>query len=112
MSEDRTKDLPTSHSFEEKVLARLDAIDSRLASLEKRAHDRDFETKPIWERVLSEFSQMRVDVETHLTNFDRKLDIVNKEMLQLKANHVGLEERLDKVEAQIVPNIIVQGRDF
>jgi hypothetical protein len=102
----------TLHLFEGKVMARLDAIDSRLASLERKDHDRDFETKPMWERVLSEFTQMRTDVDTHLTNFDRKLDIINKEMLQLKADHIGMEGRVSKIELEIHPSVIIQDRGF
>ncbi|HEX8846115.1 MAG TPA: hypothetical protein VF791_15800 [Pyrinomonadaceae bacterium] len=107
MSED-----PTRHLFEEKVLARLDAIDSRLASLEKRAHKRDFETKPIWENLLNAFTKMQAEVDAHLTNFDRKLDVVNKELLQVKADHSGLEKRLEKVEVEMRPDILVQDHQF
>jgi uncharacterized coiled-coil protein SlyX len=112
MSEDKTSDTLKLPTFEEKVLARLDAIDSRLTSLEKKVAARDYETKPIWERVLSELEQMRTDVNTHLSNFDRKLDVMNKELLQAKADQRGLESRIDKVESQVYPNVIVQDRQF
>jgi len=97
MSEDKTAETLHLPSFEEKVLVRLDVVSSRLGALEKRQADRDYETKPIWERVLKEFSEMRTEVNAHLTNFDRKLDVVNKEMLQLKADQRGIESRVTKL---------------
>jgi uncharacterized coiled-coil protein SlyX len=111
MSEDTAETLQLP-SFEEKVLAQLDAINARISSLEQRVAKQDYDTKPIWERVLREFSEMRTEVNTHLTNFDRKLDVVNKEMLQLKADQTGLESRLSKIESQVLPEVIVQNRQF
>jgi predicted nucleic acid-binding Zn-ribbon protein len=103
MSED-----PTRHLFEDKVLARLDAIDARLTVLEKKSSERDYETRPIWERVLNEITQ----INTSLANLDRKLDVMNKELLQLKADNAGLTDRMNKLESQTYPNVIAQERQF
>jgi len=116
MSEDKTRHLP---SFEERVLAQLDNIDSRLAALEQRGAERDLETKPNWERLHKEFGEIRgqfgemhTDVNTYLAMFDRKLDVINKEMLKLKADQLGIEGRVDKIESEVRPQIIVQDRQF
>ena len=104
-------------SFEEKVLAQLESLDGRLASLEKREEERDYDTKPIWNRVLTEISELKIEVSEvktdvsgmktdvselktevselhkHMDNFDRKLDIVNKDLLQVKSDVRALEMR-------------------
>ncbi len=72
MSEERTKDLSDSRSFEERVFARFDAMEARLDKMEARSEARfdaierrlsavedeiskqALDTKPIWERALAE----------------------------------------------------------
>jgi archaellum component FlaC len=54
MSEQNTHNL-NGRSFEERVMARFDAIDGRLERLEARSYD----TKPIWERALGEITEVR-----------------------------------------------------
>ena len=135
---DETPDTLKLPSFEEKVLSQLESLDGRLASLEKREEERDYDTKPIWNRVLTEISEVKIelsDVKTdvsglktdvsglksdisglksdvsglktdvsalktevselheHMRSFDRKLDIVNKDLLQVKADLYGREMR-------------------
>ena len=114
---DENQDTLHLPSFEEKVLAQLGSLDSRLASLAKREEERDYDTKPIWNRVLTELSDLNTKVtdldtkvtgldtkvteldtkvtelDKHMGNFDRKLDIMNKELLRVKADQRGLEMR-------------------
>src|SRR5450759_4662114 len=58
MNEEPTKDLPNRSSFEERVLARFDAVDARLETLESRSYD----TKPIWERALKAIMEMGLEM--------------------------------------------------
>jgi|SRR6266850_4835365 len=109
MSEDKTSHLP---SFEEKVLGQLDALSSRLAVLEIRIVESDRETKPNWERLHRDFSELHADVKAIFGNFDRKLDVINREVLQLKADQRGVENRVEKLESAARPQIIVQDRQF
>lgn len=100
---DETPDTLHLPSFEEKVLAQLESVngrlaslEGRLASLEKREEERDYDTKPIWNRVLTEISELRTEVSElskHMRSFDRKLEIMNKELLQVKADQRDLEMR-------------------
>ena len=100
---DETPDTLKLPSFEDKVLAQLESLDGRLASLEKREEERDYDTKPIWNRVLTEISEVNTNVSNldtkvselakHVRSFDRKLDIMNKELLQVKADQRDLEMR-------------------
>src|SRR5688572_7438500 len=53
MSEDRTQEINDPRSFEERVFARFDRVEIRITSLE----DRQYDTKPIWERALAEIAE-------------------------------------------------------
>jgi tetrahydromethanopterin S-methyltransferase subunit G len=110
MSEDKTLHLPSS--FEGRVLAQLEEISIRLAALETRVGKIEAETKPNWERLHSDFTQFHADMKASFGNLDRKLDVVNKEMFQAKADQKGVELRLDKIEAEAHPQIIAQERNF
>ncbi|HWN11632.1 MAG TPA: hypothetical protein VNO50_20560 [Pyrinomonadaceae bacterium] len=112
MNEDKTAETLHLPSFEERVLAKLDEVSLRLAVLEKRSAERDAETKPNWDRLLKEFQDMNTSFSKYFKNFDRKLDVMNSEMLQMKADQKGAETRLDKIEAEGRPQIIVQDRHF
>ena len=110
MSEEKTQDMPDWRLFEERVFARFDALDARLQKLETESERRAVETKPIWERALAEILavQQRLDkveerlnkVEEALKDFSRKFSVLSKEMLQLRSDQLGLEERLDRVESE------------
>ncbi len=105
MSKETTQNLPDGRSFEERVFARLDSIDSRLQSLEQQAERRAVETKPIWERALAEILEVkeRLGVLEQLTNqMVRKVDVLGKEMLTLRADQAGVEGRLEKLESRPV----------
>lgn len=72
MSEEPTQDMPDARSFEERILARLDSIDTRLLTLEEQSERRAMETKPIWERALAEILELRENV----GNIERKIDVL------------------------------------
>jgi hypothetical protein len=108
VSEDKTAETLHLPSFEERVLDQLGAVSSRLASLEKRVGEIDMETKPNWERLHRDFSDLHTDVKTIFGNFDRKLDVINSEVLQLKADQKGLERRVVRIESEPRPQIIFQ----
>lgn len=82
-----------------KMDARLDNMDSRLEKLEARAYD----TKPIWENALKAiadtrvemregFEKSRVDTEAGLRRVERKIDILNENILDIHTDVRELEE--------------------
>jgi hypothetical protein len=91
MSEDRTANMD-GRSFEDRVFARFDDIDARLEKLEAKSYD----TKPIWERALAELLELREKVD----NVERKLDVLGKDMVQMRADQVRTDRRLDNLEAR------------
>ena len=106
MSDETTQNMPDGRSFEERVFARLDAIDARLQSLENQAERRALETKPIWERALAEILEVKERLgalEQASNQMVRKIDVLGKDMLTLRADQTGVENRLDKLESNFTP---------
>ena len=128
MSEERTRDLSDNRSFEERVFARLDsfeervfarfvameacgnamesrfearfdAIDARLDGLDTRVQAleaRALDTKPIWERALAEILLIKQGVE----DLNRKIDVLNQDVLQVRADQRRVEKRMDALESR------------
>lgn len=88
MSEETTQNLTGGNSLEERIFAQLQSINTRLQSLEDQAERRALETKPIWERALTEILEVKERV-THLEELSalmlRKVDVLGKDMLTLRA---------------------------
>lgn len=103
MSEETTQNMPDSRSFEERVFARFDAIDARLQALGNQAEQRALETKPIWERALTEILEVKErlnSLEQLSSQIVRKIDVLGKDMLTLRADQTSIEDRLDKLESK------------
>ena len=64
-----------------------------------------FDTKPIWERALKEIMESN----QLLASLDRKMDILSKDMLTLRADQLGVDRRLKKLEEQDKDNLITIG---
>ena len=111
MNEERTRDLQDNRSFEERVFARFDTmdarfdlvdarfdrVDARLDGLDIRVHAleaRALETKPIWERALTEILEVKKGVE----DLNRKIDVLNQDVLQVRADQRRVEKRMDGLE--------------
>ncbi len=118
MSEERTTNLSDNRTFEDRVFARLDAIetrfearfnaidkrfdgvdarldgiDSRVQALETKALD----TKPIWERALVEILNVKERVE----NIERKFNVLTHDMMQLRGDQRRLEGLFDALKSRL-----------
>lgn len=105
MSEEITQNISDGRSFEERLFARLDAIDARLQTLETQAERRALETKPIWERALAEILEVKerlTSLEQLSTQMVKKIDVLGKDMLTLRADQATIEDRLDRLESKPV----------
>ncbi|HSE97799.1 MAG TPA: hypothetical protein VLD57_05965 [Blastocatellia bacterium] len=117
MSEDLARKMWNGRSFEEMVMARFDVLDASIHSLEERMERREMETKPLWERALAEIGDIKIElaslkseikdemagirmrldsVEERMYNLERKFDILSRDMVQLRADQLRLEDKLDK----------------
>jgi DNA repair ATPase RecN len=107
MSEENTQNMPDGRSFEERVFARFDALDTRLQKLEAESERRAVETKPIWERALREIMETRaevVKVEDRLDRIENEIKDMRRMFRSTFADvarvQEDLEERLDKIEGR------------
>ncbi|MGI9106936.1 MAG: hypothetical protein ACR2G4_11885 [Pyrinomonadaceae bacterium] len=99
MSEDKTAETPDPRSFEERVFARFDALDARLDKVEARLEKleaKSYDTKPIWERALAEL----IELNQRVANVERKIDVLGRDMIQLRADQAHVENRLDHLESR------------
>jgi chromosome segregation ATPase len=121
MSEDKTQHMPDARSFEERVFARFDALDSRLdgmdariesvearlTALEEKVDRRLQETRPIWEQVLvrldaveAGLSETRAEIKAGLRRVERQIDILNHNILDVRTDVDELDERVTKLESE------------
>jgi BMFP domain-containing protein YqiC len=105
MSEETTQNMSGAdgQSFEERVFARFDALDSglrnvheelrgldtRLQKLEARAYD----TKPIWEQALKEIVETRREL-------SKRLDRIEAIAHETRADLRDAEDRIEKLESK------------
>ena len=115
MSEEKTKDLDESRSFEERVFARFDAIDSFLHSLNERIRvleSKTYDTKPIWERALREILDTREKLDQTERELKEALSQTKRELKEelsetkreLKELKREVTKRLDQIQAVQLSN--------
>jgi chromosome segregation ATPase len=87
------------NAMESRFEARFDAVDARLDGLDIRVQaleSRALETKPIWERALAEILLVKQGVE----DLNRKIDLLNQDVLQVRADQRRVEKRMDALESR------------
>jgi len=78
-------------SMEARFDTRFDGLDLRVQALEAKALD----TKPIWERALVEILEVKKGVD----DINRKLDVLNHDILQVRADQTLVHKRMDALES-------------
>jgi len=104
MSDNPTREMPDSRSFEERVFARFDTLDVRLTTLEDKVDSRLRETRPIWEAVLTRLTSVeeRVgNVETEVRQVRRVMRSMHEDVLQMRGEQVGLDDDLGKLNERV-----------
>src|SRR5262249_8798460 len=117
MSDDSTRKLTDDRSFEERVFARFDALEGRFDALESRLDKRfdavearidrleirvhaleakALDTKPISERALAEIVEMKESI----NDLRRKIDVLGRDVVQVRADQLSLERRMDRLESR------------
>ena len=103
MSEDTTQETPDARSFEERIFARFDSLDTRLDNLDRRlttleetVDARLHETRPIWEAVLSRLDS----IEGELKSINRQMRVLHGDVLRVRGDQEDLHERLSKLESE------------
>ena len=101
MSEEPTRDLPQDGV--ELILARLDALEGKA---ERRLQD----TRPIWEQVLvrldgieGRLDSFETEMRSSLRRFERQVGLLVKDVLQVRADQLDLDRRMDGLEEKPAP---------
>jgi DNA repair exonuclease SbcCD ATPase subunit len=117
MNEETTQNLNDGRSFEERVMARFDALEAgmrdmntRLTALEERVDQRLKETRPIWEQVLvrldgmdarfDKFDRRLASVEKNVHYLKSKFRVFDEDILTLRNQQEDLEERVSELESE------------
>jgi hypothetical protein len=118
--EEKTKEFDTARPILERILMRLDSMDARLYSVETRLsaleeqnEQRAMDTKPIWERALTEiaetraemhegFQTIRAEINDRFTKLERKLEldmrVINDDRHRSRVEIEDLRDRMDQLE--------------
>ena len=103
MSKDLTQEMPDARSFEERVFARFDALDTRLSdmdarliSLEEKVDTRLHDTRPIWEAVLARLDK----IEDEIKSIRRQMRVLHDDIIRTRSDQEDLYERVTKLEAE------------
>ena len=101
--------------------ARFDAVERRLATVEEEVSKQTLAMKSRWERILAEILEVkqkvdelkaelkaeidepRVDtgeVKADVKDIKRKLTVLTQDMMQLRADQLGLERRMDALDSR------------
>ncbi len=95
MSDETTQNMNGSRSFEERVFARFDALDSTLRGLDSRLQileAKAYDTKPIWEQALQEILETRREL-------SKPLDRIEAIAHETRADLRDAEDRIERLES-------------
>jgi len=112
MSEDSTKVLGNGDDKLDRIIEmlrvqslRIEAVESRLTSLETKVDDRLKDTRPLWEGVQHRLDQIEERiaygfeaVQSQLQILNKKMELMTQDIMQVRAEQRLLEERVDKLE--------------
>ncbi|HKO45401.1 MAG TPA: hypothetical protein VJU84_19155 [Pyrinomonadaceae bacterium] len=88
MSEEQTQNFGTDNQILRQVLAKLEVMDTRLQFVETNVSKRGYDTKPIWERALSEIGE----VKNELSGFKQEFSGFKQEFSGFKQEFSGFKQ--------------------
>ena len=94
MGEDETKLIENSPILQ-RVLKSQERLEAIIKTVETKIDQQGFNTKPMWEKAITELERVNENVAT----LSRKIDIFNSDMLNVRTAQLKNEERLAKLEA-------------
>ena len=103
MNEDRTKETNDSRSFQDRVFARFDTIDDRFERVEMRIgklEDRQYDTKPIWERALAAIAETNKVMLAGFSDFRGQLESINARLDAMDGRFDAMDARFDAMDAR------------
>jgi hypothetical protein len=107
MSENLTDKLPKSDS--EKltlILTTVQGFEDRIQSLEQQVEEKRYDTRPIWEKLLSDIAELQeslrketLEIKGSLRNLSRGQKVLNDTIHKVHIDLVDIDERLQALEA-------------
>jgi hypothetical protein len=94
MSEETAQNMDGERSFEDRVFARFDALDSSVRDIDvrlKKLEARSYDTKPIWEQALKEIVETRREL-------SKRLDRIEAIAHETRADLRDAEDRIERLE--------------
>jgi chromosome segregation ATPase len=83
------------------VETRLETVETRLESLEVKVDERMKETRPMWEALKAQLTELSESQEKGFRRFDRAMDLVVGDLTRLHGDHVEVESRVVKIEKHL-----------
>lgn len=96
MNEETTQDMNGNRTFEERVFARFDALESTLKDFDARLQKleaKQYDTKPIWEQALKEILETRREL-------SKRLDRIDAIAHETRADLRDAEDRIESLESK------------
>ena len=84
----------------ESINARLDSMDARFDSVDARFDSMDAKFEALNDKVEAGSNTLHVDLEDGLRGVERKIDVLNKNILELQADQRYVDSRLEKIESK------------
>ena len=110
MTKDRTAETNESRSFQDRVFARFDTIDDRFERVEGRLssveirigklEDRQYDTKPIWEKALAAIAETNTAMLAGFDEFRHQLESINARLDSMDARFDSMDARFDSMGAR------------
>src|SRR5258705_5423610 len=82
----------------------LESINARLDSMDIRFDSMDAKLEALRDKVESGYDILHTDLENGLRGVERKIDVLNKNILDLQAYQRYVDSRLEKIESQAKPS--------
>ncbi|HKO61224.1 MAG TPA: hypothetical protein VJV03_08705 [Pyrinomonadaceae bacterium] len=101
MSEEQTQNFQNDNQLLRQVLTKLEVMDTRIQFVETKVRERGYDTKPIWERALSEIMEVKVAFGGFTQEFDRfkqEFSGFKQEFSGFKQEFVGFKQELGDVK--------------
>lgn len=92
--------LAAMNSRLDRIEARLDGVESRLDRIEARLDTMDAR----FEAVDARFNKQDTDSENGFGRVERKIDVLNHNILELRADQRYVDSRLERIETQAKPS--------
>ena len=84
----------------ESVNARLDSMETRFDSMESRFDSTETKFESLRDKVEAGSNTLHTDLENGLRGVERKIDVLNKNILELQADQRYVDSRLEKIESK------------